>query len=80
MFAKKISIRQTDAVLLSLPCMSQNIKRSKLTIRGCFECVVWLLRVGFVFYLVVCVVMAIFQRRLIYTHPAIANRSSAIRA
>ena len=49
--------------------MSQNIKRSKLTIRGCLECVVWLLRVGFVFYLVVCVVMAIFQRRLLYLPP-----------
>jgi hypothetical protein len=49
--------------------MSQTTTRSKLTIRGCLECVVWLLRAGFVFYLAVCVVVAIFQRRLLYFPP-----------
>ena len=49
--------------------MSQTTQRSKLTIRGCLECVVWLLRVGLVFYLAACVVIAIFQRRLLYVPP-----------
>jgi pimeloyl-ACP methyl ester carboxylesterase len=66
MFTKVFSIRSEVPILLLLPCMSQTIQRSKLTIRGCLECVVWLLRAGLVFYLAVCVVVAIFQRRLIY--------------
>jgi pimeloyl-ACP methyl ester carboxylesterase len=49
--------------------MSQTTQRSKLSIRRCLECVVWLLRAGLVFYLAVCVVVAIFQRRLIYIPP-----------
>ncbi len=49
--------------------MSYGAQRSKLTFRGCLECVVWLLRAGLVFYLVVCVVVAIFQRRFIYFPP-----------
>ena len=49
--------------------MSQTTTRSKLTIRGCLECVVWLLRAGLVFYLAGCVIVAIFQRRLIYIPP-----------
>ena len=50
--------------------MSQNSQRSRLTLRGCFECVFWMLRVGLVLYLVLCVAIAIFQRRLIYFPPA----------
>jgi len=49
--------------------MSQTTRRTKLTLRGCLDCVVWLLRAGLVFYLAVCVVVAIFQRRLIYIPP-----------
>ncbi len=49
--------------------MSQTTRRTKLTIRGCLDCVVWLLRAGLVFYLAGCVVVAIFQRRLIYIPP-----------
>ncbi len=49
--------------------MSQTTRRTKLTIRGWLECVVWLLRAGLVFYLAGCVIVAIFQRRLIYIPP-----------
>ena len=49
--------------------MNQTTQRSKLTIRGCLDCVVWLLRAGLVFYLAVCVIIAIFQRRLLYLPP-----------
>jgi pimeloyl-ACP methyl ester carboxylesterase len=49
--------------------MSQTTRRTKFTIRGCLECVVWLLRAGLVFYLAGCVIVAIFQRRLIYIPP-----------
>ena len=66
MFAKVFSIRSTGRVLLFLSCMSQTIQRSKLTIRGCLECVVWLLRAGLALYLATCVVVAVFQRRLLY--------------
>ena len=53
--------------------MSQTTRRTKLTLRGCLDCVVWLLRAGLVFYLAVCVVVAIFQRRLIYIPPVYAS-------
>jgi len=49
--------------------MSQTIRRSKLTIRGCLDCVLWMLRAGLVVYLVVCVVVTVFQRRLLYFPP-----------
>ena len=49
--------------------MSQTTRRTKFTIRGWLECVVWLLRAGLVFYLAGCVIVAIFQRRLIYIPP-----------
>jgi pimeloyl-ACP methyl ester carboxylesterase len=49
--------------------MNQIPRRTKLTLRGCLDCVVWLLRAGLAFYLTVCVVVAIYQRRLIYIPP-----------
>jgi pimeloyl-ACP methyl ester carboxylesterase len=66
MFAQSFSIRRVVVVLLLLPCMNQTTRRPKLTIRGCLECVVWLLRAGLVLYLAACVVIAVFQRRLLY--------------
>ncbi|MFZ1071847.1 MAG: alpha/beta fold hydrolase [Verrucomicrobiia bacterium] len=49
--------------------MSLSTQRPKLTLRGCLECIGWLLRVVLVFYLVICVAAAVFQRRLIYRPP-----------
>jgi hypothetical protein len=49
--------------------MNQNDRRNKLTFRGCLGCVIWLLRAGVVFYLVVCLLIAVFQRRLLYFPP-----------
>ena len=49
--------------------MNQPGQRSKLTLRGCLDCVIWMLWAGLAFYLAVCVVVAVFQRRLIYRPP-----------
>ncbi len=40
-----------------------------MTLRGCRECVVWLLRAGLLLYLLICTACAAFQRRLIYFPP-----------
>ena len=50
--------------------MSQTAQRPKLSLRGLLDCVIWLLRVGLVLYLAVCLLVTIFQRRLIY-HPPV---------
>lgn len=53
--------------------MSQTTRRPQLTLRGCFECIVWLLRAGLVLYLVACVVVTVWQRRLIYFPPVFTS-------
>lgn len=64
MFAKVFSIRSTGRVLLFSPCMGQTIQRSKPVV------LTRLLRLLLVsclsLYLVICLAIAIFQRRLMY--------------
>jgi len=49
--------------------MNQSPPRPQLTLRGCRQCVAWLLWAGLVVYLLICTACASFQRRLIYFPP-----------